>query len=122
MSEELKKYRVLKAVAIDGIVGIGAIVELTEAAAANIGIGEYLEEVVEAKAEAKPEESQTATASEGSESGDTGESQPQDGNEAKPEGSEKSTTKHIVTQEDLDANPELVEKGVQVGDEIEIPE
>ncbi len=68
MSEEIKKYRVLKAVAISGIVGVGTIVELTEAAAANIGIGEYLEEVTEEKSEAKPEESQQATASEGSES------------------------------------------------------
>jgi len=31
-------------------------------------------------------------------------------------------TKKIVTQEDLDLNPELVEKGVNVGDEIEIPD
>lgn len=28
---------------------------------------------------------------------------------------------HIVTQDDLDANPELVEAGVQVGDEVLIP-
>jgi hypothetical protein len=28
---------------------------------------------------------------------------------------------HTVTQEDLDANPELVEAGVQVGDEVLIP-
>jgi len=48
MSEELKKkYRVLKAVAISGIVNPGEFVELTEAEATNIGIGEYLEEVVE---------------------------------------------------------------------------
>lgn len=30
--------------------------------------------------------------------------------------------KKVVTQDDLDQNPELVEQGVQVGDEIEIPE
>lgn len=30
--------------------------------------------------------------------------------------------KRILTQEDLDNNPELVEQGLQVGDEIEIPE
>jgi hypothetical protein len=47
MSEEIKKYRVLKPVAISGIVQPGAIVELTEAEAANIGIGEYLEEVAD---------------------------------------------------------------------------
>lgn len=29
--------------------------------------------------------------------------------------------KKIVTQEDLDANPELAVKGIKVGDEIEIP-
>lgn len=29
--------------------------------------------------------------------------------------------KHIVTQEDLDNNADLVEQGVQVGEEIEIP-
>lgn len=31
------------------------------------------------------------------------------------------TVKHIVTDEDLKNNPELVEQGVKVGDEIEIP-
>ena len=31
------------------------------------------------------------------------------------------TQPHIVTQEDLDANPELVEAGVEVGDEVLIP-
>lgn len=31
------------------------------------------------------------------------------------------TQPHTVTQEDLDANPELVEAGVQVGDEVLIP-
>ncbi len=36
--------------------------------------------------------------------------------EQKPE-----PTMHIVTAEDLEANPELVEKGVKVGDEIELP-
>jgi hypothetical protein len=30
--------------------------------------------------------------------------------------------KHVVTQSDLDENPELVTKGIQVGDEIELPE
>lgn len=30
--------------------------------------------------------------------------------------------KRKLTQEDLDNNPELVEQGLQVGDEIEIPE
>ncbi len=46
MSEETKnKYRVLKAVAISGIVQRGVIVELTDREATNIGIGEYLEEV-----------------------------------------------------------------------------
>ena len=33
-----------------------------------------------------------------------------------PEGEE-----HTVTQEDLDANPELVEQGFKVGDEVLIP-
>lgn len=30
--------------------------------------------------------------------------------------------KRKLTQEDLDGNPELVEQGLKVGDEIEIPE
>jgi len=34
---------------------------------------------------------------------------------------EEETVPRIVTQEDLDANPSLVEQGVQVGDEIELP-
>ncbi len=29
--------------------------------------------------------------------------------------------KHVVTQEDLDNNPSLIEEGVKVGDEIEVP-
>jgi hypothetical protein len=30
--------------------------------------------------------------------------------------------KKIITQEDLDLNPDLADQGVKVGDEIEIPE
>ena len=59
MSEEKKKYRVLKAVAISGIVQRGVIVELTEDEATNIGIGEYLEEVSDE--EVASVESPTAT-------------------------------------------------------------
>ena len=33
----------------------------------------------------------------------------------------QNTQPHIITQEDIDANPELVEAGVKVGDEILIP-
>ena len=47
MSEELKKYKVLKPVAISGVQPIGAIVELTQEAAENVGVGVYLEEVAE---------------------------------------------------------------------------
>ena len=36
-------------------------------------------------------------------------------------GGAAAAIKKIVTQEDLDANPELIEDGVQVGDTIEIP-
>ena len=71
MSEEVKKYRVLKPVAISGIVQRGAIVELTEAEAENIGIGEYLEEVVdEAASEGVSEgtESETDQSKDGEES------------------------------------------------------
>jgi|GEM_PF-1613603 len=32
-----------------------------------------------------------------------------------------TATKHIVTEEDLKNNPDLVEKGFKVGDEIELP-
>jgi len=32
-----------------------------------------------------------------------------------------SAPKHVVTQDDLDANPALVEEGVKVGDEIDLP-
>lgn len=41
------------------------------------------------------------------------------GNMTNPQ--QQPTQKHIVTQEDLDANPELIEAGVQVGDEVLIP-
>ncbi len=34
---------------------------------------------------------------------------------------EENTVPHIITQEDLDNNPDLVEYGVKVGDEIRIP-
>ena len=47
MSEELKKYKVLKAVAISGVRQPGEIVELPLAEAENIGTGEYLEEVTD---------------------------------------------------------------------------
>jgi hypothetical protein len=36
-------------------------------------------------------------------------------------GQPQDTQKHVVTQEDLDANPELVEAGVEVGQEVLIP-
>jgi len=35
---------------------------------------------------------------------------------AKPEG-----TPHTITQEDMDNNPELIEEGIKVGDEVIIP-
>lgn len=38
-----------------------------------------------------------------------------------PESAASSTKPHIVTQDDLDNNPELVDAGVNVGDEILIP-
>jgi hypothetical protein len=41
------------------------------------------------------------------------------GNMTNPQ--QQPTQKHIVTQEDLDANPELIEAGVNVGDEVLIP-
>jgi len=41
------------------------------------------------------------------------------GNMTNPQ--QQPTQKHIVTQEDLDANPELVEAGVEVGDDVIIP-
>ncbi len=34
---------------------------------------------------------------------------------------EEDTVPHIVTQDDLDLNPELVQYGVKVGDEVMIP-
>jgi hypothetical protein len=34
---------------------------------------------------------------------------------------QQQTQPHTVTQEDIDANPELVEAGVKVGDEVLIP-
>jgi len=36
-------------------------------------------------------------------------------------GKPQATQKHVVTQEDLDANPELVEAGVELGQEVLIP-
>jgi hypothetical protein len=33
----------------------------------------------------------------------------------------ENTTSHIVTQEDIDNNPELIDAGVKVGDEVLIP-
>ena len=38
-----------------------------------------------------------------------------------PQAQQNNTQPHIVTQEDLDANPELVDAGVSVGDEVLIP-
>ena len=83
MSEVLKKYRVLKPVVIAGRVEAGAIVELSEAEAANIGIGEYLEEVATENTEkgAAPAEASAPSAT-GSESG---EAAPAQGSENKVE-------------------------------------
>ena len=64
MSEELKQYRVLKPVAISGIVQPGGIVGLTESEAINIGIGEYLEEVAAPQDEAASAEDTAAADSE----------------------------------------------------------
>lgn len=33
-----------------------------------------------------------------------------------------ATEKHVITQEDLDANPSLAEEEVKIGDEIDLPE
>lgn len=41
------------------------------------------------------------------------------GNMTNPQG--PATKPHIITQEDIDANPELKEAGVEVGDEVLIP-
>jgi len=38
----------------------------------------------------------------------------------KAEEVEEEVSTHIITQEDLDANPELVAQGVNVGDEVEL--
>lgn len=38
-----------------------------------------------------------------------------------PANKKPKTEKRIVTQDDLDMNPDLIEQGVQVGDEIEVP-
>ena len=34
----------------------------------------------------------------------------------------QAATEHIITQEDLDNNPELIEQGFQIGDEVMIPD
>ena len=75
MNDELKKkYRVLKAVAISGIVNPGEIVELTEAEATNIGIGEYLEEVTDQETDAgdSSDKSPDATGNKGEYADDEG--------------------------------------------------
>lgn len=41
-------------------------------------------------------------------------------NAAKPK--QPKMIKHIVTQEDLDNNPEWVDQGLSIGDEVEYPE
>lgn len=38
-----------------------------------------------------------------------------------PEEAPVETIDHVLTQEDLDANPELVEQGLEVGDMIQLP-
>lgn len=40
---------------------------------------------------------------------------------AKSENAYKGGVPHTITQEDLDQNPELVEEGIKVGDEVIIP-
>lgn len=76
MDSEKKKYKVLKPVAIDGVVQPGAIVELTEEQAANIGIGEYLELYVEAAPTPPAPPAGDTSGGEGGEGGEDGDQTP----------------------------------------------
>ena len=70
MSEELKKYKVIKPVAVSGVQPIGTVVELTAEAAENIGIGVYLEEVGGESPKDPPKDSEES--SENSDGGESG--------------------------------------------------
>lgn len=43
-------------------------------------------------------------------------------NKSKEENETPKTIDHVVTQEDLDQNPELITEGINIGDKIQIPE
>ena len=53
--------------------------------------------------------------------GESAEVKPADATVTEEKKPEVETVDHEVTQEDLDANPELVEEGVKVGDIIQYP-
>lgn len=87
----VKSYRVLKPIAYGGRVEKGEIVELPEADAENIGIGEYLEEVkIESRDEVKKDEEPGEYVED--EEGGEGEETPEEGEEGSGEEGEKGET------------------------------
>jgi len=111
----LKEYKVLRAISFKSDrVEIGSTIRATAAEAKNIGVGDYLKLVDAQGADEK-----------GKKKDDTpkGDVTPPTPPETGPETSENvqpKTIKHIVTEEDLKKNPELVKEGVKVGDEIDV--
>lgn len=119
-------------------------VELTVEVAENIGVGEYLVPVVAPPVAHEGTEEAPETPDEGNESADAPEAP--ESTESTPEGEPESTEEtpetpetteeptveneevpeghvpHVVTEEDLANNPELVEQGVKVGETIYLPE
>lgn len=141
----MPKYKVLKPIGLGVRVEAGSVVELDEEQAKNIGVGEYLEpletSVAPEKTTVEPNDEEGAQTTdsnskeEGSENKEentqvnseqdsqhSDESQNQE--QTQPEGDgnvPEGHVAHVVTQEDFDNNPELLEEGVKVGETIYIP-
>lgn len=132
--ESEKSYKVLKAISFrSDRIEAGSVIHATDAEAENIGIGEYLQPV-EAPVEDQGTDTNTGDSNDagagagGNDAGDGSNTEAGAGSDTtgatevgSGSGDDAKTIKHVVTQEDLDANPDLVTNGVNVGDEIDIP-
>ena len=135
MSEQ-NKYEVLKAISHRGDrINIGSVISMTDEEALNAG-EEYVKlvpaQVADDEVQASGEEveiipEEPAKGPEDEEVKELEQSETDTDTTTEPtgEGSGEDetveTVKHIVTQEDIENNPELSEQGIAVGDEIEIP-
>ncbi len=108
----LKLYLVLRPIALGARVEAGTQVQLTKAEANNYP-PDFLKEIkpeVKAEVVAPADSGDADSLTEKTESSSTGNA-----------GDQPQTVDHIVTQDDLDSDPNLAATGVTVGQTIQIP-